>query len=269
MAARMRRPTGSSNELSPKNPSSGRGSDPESLFVTGGNVSQLGLFYVTADGGGESRVSPSPGMWPLSRKWGILVTSMEQDSFHIYGPNGHAVAVILSQAAEMTLSQIAAIAKTSDSTTGYFGRNARWRNAGRAAQGAAETNSRTGFLSAAKDAAMDSVIKAVERIVVSENKSAAGISDCWRDYLAAISIKNPRARARAYRNLQKALIHSIGFKAAKAVPVASGAASSAAQVAVAWDLASERGGFTRADRDLLMAPWLTAFSLPPDLAARS
>jgi hypothetical protein len=118
---------------------------------------------------------------------------------------------------------------------------------------------------------MDTVIKAVERIVVSENKSAAGILDCWRDYHAAISIENPRTRTRtrAYRKLQKALIHSIGFKTAKTAPAASGAASSAAQAAAVWDLGGERGGFTRADRDLLMAPWLTMFPLPPDLVARS
>jgi hypothetical protein len=192
---------------------------------------------------------------------------MEQDPFHTYGPNGDAVALILSQAAGMTLSQMATTARASDSTTGYLGVKRSWHNAGSALQDAAERHSRTRFLTAAKDDVMDTVIKAVQRIVVSDNKSAAGISDCWRDYLAAVAIAHPTPRRRAYRNLQKALTQGIGFKAAKIVPVASGAASSAAQVAVMWDLANERCGFTPADRDLLMAPWLTVFPLPPDLAA--
>ncbi len=169
--------------------------------------------------------------------WGILATTMEQDPLHIYGPNGHAVAVILGQAAEMTLSQVAAAAKASDSATGHLGRNKRWRNAGRAAQGAAESRSRTGSLEAARDDAMDAVVKAVQRIVVAAGKSDAHVAACWDDFLAAVSNASPRTRTRAYRELQRALIRSIGRKAAKTVPLASGAASSAAQVAVVWDLA--------------------------------
>ena len=115
---------------------------------------------------------------------------------------------------------------------------------------------------------MDSVIKAVQKIVASDNKSEADIADCWRSYLAATTTTNPRPRRKAYRNLQRALTSAVGSTVARAVPVASGAASSAAQVAVVWDLANDRGGFTAADRDLLMSPWLTVFPLPPDLAAR-
>jgi hypothetical protein len=193
---------------------------------------------------------------------------MEQDPFFIYGPNGHAVAVILGQAAQMTTGQIATMAKASDSTTGYLGLKKGWLDAGRAAQGVAEKHSRTRAFTTAKDVAMDSVIKAVQKIVASDNKSEADIADCWRSYLAATTTTNPRPRRKAYRNLQRALTSAVGSTVARAVPVASGAASSAAQVAVVWDLANDRGGFTAADRDLLMSPWLTVFPLPPDLAAR-
>jgi hypothetical protein len=194
---------------------------------------------------------------------------MEQDPLFIYGPNGHDVAVILSQAEQMTLDQIAATARANDSSTGYLGIKKSWLHAGRALQGAAERHSRTKPLKAAKDDAMDSVIRAIQRILLSDNKSDADIATCWQEYLAAIASVNPRARKGAYRKLQRTLIHSVGLKAAKTVPIASGAASSAAQAAVVWDLANERGEFTPADRDLLMAPWLTVFPLPPDLAARS
>jgi hypothetical protein len=189
---------------------------------------------------------------------------MEQDPFFTYGPNGRAVAAILSQAAEMTLDQIGTVAKSSDSTTGYLGANRSWVNAGKAMQQAAESHSRTRALTTAKDAAMVSVITAVQRSVVSNEKSDADIAECWRDYLAAAEGANPRRRLRAYRRLQKALSDTIGSKMAKAVPVASGTASTAAQVAAVWDLVSERGGFTPADRDLLMSPWLAVFILPPD-----
>lgn len=209
----------------------------------------------------------TPGWWSSTSDYGILVTSMEQDPFHIYGQNGQAVAVILGQAAEMTLSQIAAMAKASDTTAGYLARNKSWRKAGRAAQGAAKNRSHTRSLEAAKNDAMDAVVKAIQRIVVADGKSDADIAARWGDFLAAVANANPRVRTRAFRKFQKTLIHSIGLKASKAVPLASGAASSAAQVAVVWDLANERGEFSLADRDLLMAPWLAVFPLPPDLTA--
>jgi hypothetical protein len=191
---------------------------------------------------------------------------MEQDPFFNYGPNGRAVAVILAQCAEMTLVQVAAAAKANDSVTGYLGISRSWRDATRAAQLAAEGHPRTRFLTAAKDAAMNGVMRAVQRIVASNGKSDAGIGENWQDYLSATAEPDPRRRQRAYRNLQRALNGAIGSKAAKSVPVASGAASTAAQVAVVWDLASERGPFTPAHRDLLMSPWLTVFPLPPDFA---
>ena len=195
---------------------------------------------------------------------------MEQDPFFTYGPNGRAVAVILAQCAEMTLGQVAAAAKANDSTTGYLGISRSWRDATRAAQGAAESHSRTKFLTVAKDAAMDSVMRAVQRIVASNGKSDTGIAESWQNFLSAIAADaNPRGRQRAYRNLQRALSGAVGSKAAKTVPLASGAASTAAQVAVVWDLAGERGPFTPEHRDMLMLPWLTVFPLPPDLAAPS
>jgi hypothetical protein len=197
------------------------------------------------------------------------IMTMEQDPFHMYGPNGSAVATILGQAAEMTLGQIVATAKASDSTTGYLALKKSWREAGSAVQVAAGEHSRSGFLSEATDDAMDAVIQAVQKIVVSQNKSDAELSDRWRDYLAAIATSSPRTRMKAYRKVQKSLIHGIGLKAAKSVPIASGAASTAARVAVVWDLANQHGGFTPADRDLLMTPWLSVFRLPPGLAARS
>jgi len=193
---------------------------------------------------------------------------MEQDPF-TYGPNGPAVVAIMNQAAGMTPDQMAATAKTSGAATGYLGIRKSWVNARKAMQDVAETHSRTRALIAAKDAGMDSVMRAVQIIVASNGKSGAGIAEGWQDFLAAIADANPRRRQRAYRKLQKALRDTVGSKVAKTVPVASGAASTAAQVAVVWDLASERGRFTPNDRDLHMSPWLTVYPLPPDLSARS
>jgi hypothetical protein len=34
------------------------------------------------------------------------------------------------------------------------------------------------------------------------------------------------------------------------------------RLGVVWDLADDRGEFTRANRDLLLMPWLTIFPLP-------
>ena len=194
---------------------------------------------------------------------------MEQDPFFIYGPNGRAVAVILDQAAEMSLDQIAATAKSSESTTGYLGLRRSWRSASRALQEAAARHSRTTALSTAKDDAMNRVIEAVRRIVLSNQKSDEQIAECWQDYLGTIAKADPRPRRRAYRKLQRALSEGIGSASARSVPLASGAASTATQVAVVWDLANERSAFGLTDRDLLMSPWLTAFPLPPDLAPAS
>jgi NADH:ubiquinone oxidoreductase subunit len=194
---------------------------------------------------------------------------MEQDPFFTYGPNGPAVVAVMNQAAEMTPDQMAATAKTSGGAIGYLGIRKSLVNAQKAMQDVAETHSRTRALVAAKDAGMDSVMRAVKVNVASNGKSDAGIAEGWQDFLAAIADANPRRRQRAYRKLQKPLRDTIGSKVAKAVPVASGAASMAVQVAVVWDLASERGRFTPTDRDLLMSPWLTVYPLPPDLSARA
>jgi hypothetical protein len=193
---------------------------------------------------------------------------MEPDPFYIYGPNGRAVGLILDQAAEMTLDQMAATAKAMNSTTGYLAWKRSWRKAGRAVQSATKAHSRTSAAVRAKDDAMDSVIRAARRIAVSNQKSDAQIAACWQEYRTAITDAKPRLRQKAYRKLMRALADAIGSTPAKSLPLASGAASTAAQVAVVWDLASQRAALTPGDRDILMAPWLSAFPLPPDLAAR-
>jgi hypothetical protein len=194
---------------------------------------------------------------------------MEQDPFFVYGPNGPAVAAVLNLAAEMTPKQMSVAAKSSSVVTGYLGRNKSWLNALKAMRDVAETHSRTTPLRAAKDAGMNSVMDAIQRTVVSSGKSDAGIARGWQDYLTAIEEQNPRRRQRAYRKLQKALRSTVGLKVARTVPVASGVASTAAQVAVVWDLVSARGRLTPADRDLLISPWLTIYPLPPDFSGQS
>lgn len=209
---------------------------------------------------------PRDGVSGQATECGILSTVTDGDELSKYGPNGQAVAAILSRAATMTLAEMATVAASSGSVTGYLGRNRDWVSAQSAARGVAEAHSRTTAAEAAVDAAMDCVIAAIQRVVAADGKDSDVIADAWRKYRAALADDSPKRRHSALRKLQTALRHTVGLKSAKTVPIASGAASTAALVVGLWDLVGDEGSFSRTQRDLLLTPWTSAFSLPEELA---
>lgn len=70
---------------------------------------------------------------------------------------------------------------------------------------------------------------------------------------------------RAQRVLRNHLVENFGRKGAEVVAGARWAVEVSAEVLVVWDLASARGPFTVAHRNLLMKPWLSVFDLPDGL----
>jgi hypothetical protein len=196
----------------------------------------------------------------------MLSITMHDEDLSKFGPNGRSVSAILNQAAAMSLDEMAALAASNDSMTGYFGRRKAWLEAQNAAQGVARSNSRLAIAASASDRAMDCVISATQRLAAANGKDADRIADSWRRYRSAVADGGVRRRRRAFSKFQRVLRRTIGLKFARQVPVASGAVSSAVQVAVIWDLANDRSPFTREQRDLLMTPWMSVFPLPQELS---
>jgi hypothetical protein len=191
---------------------------------------------------------------------------MDDEKTSNFGPNGRSVSHILDQATTMSLDELAALAASNDSMTGYFGRKKAWLEAQHAAQDVTRTHSRQAVATSASDAAMDCVIGATQRIAASNGKDAKRIADRWLIYRSAVADGGVRRRRMAMSKWQRALIRTIGLKHARRVPAASGAVSSAVRVTVIWDLANDGSPFTREHRDLLMTPWVSVFPLPRELS---
>jgi hypothetical protein len=191
---------------------------------------------------------------------------MQYEDLSKFGPNGRSVSTILNQAAAMSPDEMVALAASNDSMTGNFGRRKAWLEAQNAAQGAARTHSRQAMAASASDGAMDCVIRATQRLAAANGKDGDRIADSWRRYRSAVADGGARRRRRAFNKLQRVLMRTIGLKYSRRVPVASGAVSSAVEVAVIWDLASDLSPFTREQRDLLMTPWTSVFPLPQELS---
>jgi hypothetical protein len=191
---------------------------------------------------------------------------MHEEDRSNFGPNGRSVVSILNQAATMSLQEIAALAASDDSMTGYFGRKKAWLVAQHAAQNVTLMHSRLAATTSASDAAMDCVIGATQRIAASNGKDVDRIAKRWLLYRSAVVDGGVWRRNRAMSKLQRVLIRMIGLKYARRVPVASGAVASAVRVAVIWDLANDGSPFTRGHRDLLMTPWSAVFPLPQELS---
>jgi hypothetical protein len=174
--------------------------------------------------------------------------------------------MILERAEAMSLDDLAALARSVNSIGGNLGRHKTWRQAREAAQSVAEAESRTTFVTSARNAAADSVMGAVQRCAAVNGRNADGIADSWGLYRQAVAGGDSGLKRRAVRRLQRTLIRTIGFNCVKHVTPARRAVSNAVRAVVVWDLAKGPGDFTPAQRSLLVTPWVSTSPLPPELS---
>jgi chemotaxis regulatin CheY-phosphate phosphatase CheZ len=191
---------------------------------------------------------------------------MQDESNSDFGPNGGAVSTILNQAAAMSLDDIAALATSINSISGYLGRDEAWQQAQHAAESVAQAQSRMTFVASAKDAARNCVMTAVQKGAGAKGRDADRIAESWDLYREAVASSDARRKRKAVRKLQRALIRTIGLNYAKHVSAARKVVSSGVQAVVVWDLANEQSEFTPPQRSLLMTPWASVFPVPEELS---
>jgi len=170
---------------------------------------------------------------------------------------------VVSQCAQLTLHQIVTLGKESDGATGYFGRRSGFRDAYSAARKAAQGSGRSSKLEKVVAEAEGAIFKAVVTGVAMEGRSTKGIAEGYLAYRQAAESGNRRSRERMFRAMQRVLSRRVGLRLQKGIAGAITGASGCVAAVLTWDLAAPSGPYTPAQRDVLVAPWLTIGSLPP------
>jgi hypothetical protein len=164
---------------------------------------------------------------------------------------------ILGRASRLTLDELAALAAHTNRLAGRLGTRRRWTDAMNAARRAAGEAGRSAILAERANAATDAIFSALTANAGSADK-AAQLHHSLEDYQRAIDAGAERPRRRRFRQVQRQLIRTVGFRTRRHVGPAVIGTTAAVTAAVVWDLASGAGPFDARERDLLIHPWRQA-----------
>jgi DNA-binding SARP family transcriptional activator len=170
---------------------------------------------------------------------------------------------ILDRASCLTVAELSALGIATDHAMGWGMLRRDWVAASRSACNAAAAAGRAAIVEElADDAATDAVFVAVSRYAQSRGRDPQPMRaalDAWR---RAANSGHRRRRRRAFRRLQRALSHAVGWRAARRVGSAVAGTAAAITALATQDLATVNGPYTREAYERLIGPWRTTIGWP-------
>lgn len=173
-----------------------------------------------------------------------------------------AAAEILLAARSLTEKEIRKLASATESETGFFGRKQEWWRSMEAAANAAEKAGRLPNADRAGDNALFAVLDAAAARAQERGRDV----NTLRKEMLARTTSPSEVDVRRLRQLAG---RALGWRIAPKLSMASVGIGAAMGAVLTWDLVSDDGPYSVADRDALVRPWLAVRPLPSGLTGPS